>query len=158
MKLEKTFGEQGTLSQDCQRVSQRSRGRWICRRKPSTSNVRRVCRVKETSRAKSIRRNEEQQDCDRVEQHSSVRDPGAQAQSKQKCTGDQQSMSPTVSTKTVKTKEAKDFSKSETEMLDVMDTLQHAISIIEKELAKSPTSCKRKSTHGTRTMPRWRSS
>ena len=47
-------------------------------------------------------------------------------------------MSPTVSTKTVKTKEAKDFSKSEAEMLDVVDTLQHAISIIEKEMAKNP--------------------
>ena len=47
-------------------------------------NVRRVCRVKETSRAKSIRRNEEQQDYDGVEQHSSVQDLGAQAQSKQR--------------------------------------------------------------------------
>ena len=32
----------------------------------------------------------EQQDCDSVEQHSSVQDPGAQAQSKQKRTRDQQ--------------------------------------------------------------------
>ena len=35
----------------------------------------------------------------------------------------------TRSTKTVKTKEANNFSKSEVEMVDVMDTLQHAISI-----------------------------
>ena len=48
-------------------------------------------------------------------------------------------MSPAVSTKTVKTKEAKDFNKSETEMVDVMDTLQHAISIIEMEIAKNLT-------------------
>ena len=49
-------------------------------------------------------------------------------------------MSPTVSTKTVKTKKgAKEFSKSETEWVDVMDTLQHAISIIEKETAKNHT-------------------
>ena len=49
-------------------------------------------------------------------------------------------MSPTVSTKTVKTKKgAKEFSKSETEWVDVMDTLQHAISIIEKEIAKNHT-------------------
>ena len=40
--------------------------------------------------------------------------------------------------KTVKTKEAKDYSKSETEMVDVMDTLQRTISIVEKEMAKKP--------------------
>ena len=40
---------------------------------------------------------------------------------------------------TVKTRAAKDFSKSETEMVDVMDTLQHAISIA-KDLAKNFTS------------------
>ena len=40
--------------------------------------------------------------------------------------------------KTAKIKEAKDFSKSEAEMVDVMDTLQHGISIIEKEMAKNP--------------------
>ena len=44
-----------------------------------------------------------------------------------------------VSTKTVKTKEAKNFSKSEDEMVDVMDTLQRAISIIKKETPKNPT-------------------
>ena len=42
-------------------------------------------------------------------------------------------------TKTVKTKEAKDYSKSEAEMVDVMDTLQHVISIIEKEMARNLT-------------------
>ena len=44
-----------------------------------------------------------------------------------------------VKPKTAKTKEAKDYSKSEAEMVDVMDTLQHAISIIEKEMAKNLT-------------------
>ena len=48
-------------------------------------------------------------------------------------------MSPTVSAKTVKIKEAKDFSKSEAEMVDVMDTFQCAISNVEKELAKNFT-------------------
>ena len=38
--------------------------------------------------------------------------------------------------KTVKTKEAKNFSKSEAELVDVMDTLQRTISIVEKEMAK----------------------
>ena len=38
---------------------------------------------------------------------------------------------------TVRTKEAKNFSKSEFELVDVMDKLQHAISIIEKEIAKN---------------------
>ena len=36
----------------------------------------------------------------------------------------------------MKTKEAKNFSKSEAELVNVMDTLQHVISIIEKEKAK----------------------
>ena len=35
-------------------------------------------------------------------------------------------------------KSAKEFSKSEAGWVDVMDTLQHAISIIEKEVAKNP--------------------
>ena len=41
--------------------------------------------------------------------------------------------------KTAKTKEAKDFSKSEAELVDVTDTLQHGISNVEKEMAKNPT-------------------
>ena len=44
-----------------------------------------------------------------------------------------------ISPKAAKTKEAKDYSNSEAEMADVMDTLQNAISIIEKEMAKNPT-------------------
>ena len=69
--------------QDCQRSSQRSRRQWRCKRKPNTAEV------KKTRRA-TFRRNEDQQGWDSVEQHSSVQDPGAQAQSKQKCTRDQQ--------------------------------------------------------------------
>ena len=38
----------------------------------------------------------------------------------------------------VKTMEAKDFSKSEAEMVDVKDTLQHVISNVELEIAKNP--------------------
>ena len=40
--------------------------------------------------------------------------------------------------KAVRAKEAKDFSKSEAEMVDVVDTLQRAISIIQKEMTKNP--------------------
>ena len=40
--------------------------------------------------------------------------------------------------KTAKIKEAKDCNKSEAELVDVMDTFQHGISIIEKEMAKKP--------------------
>ena len=39
----------------------------------------------------------------------------------------------------MKTKEAKNFGKSEAEMVDVMDTFQHVIPIIEKEMAKNLT-------------------
>ena len=41
--------------------------------------------------------------------------------------------------KTAKTKEAKDFSKSEAELVDVMDKFQRTISIIEKETGKNLT-------------------
>ena len=41
--------------------------------------------------------------------------------------------------KTANTKEAKDFSKSEAELVDDTDTLQHGISNIENEMAKNPT-------------------
>ena len=40
--------------------------------------------------------------------------------------------------KTAKIKEAKDFNKSEAELVDVMDKFEHGISIIEKEMAKNP--------------------
>ena len=62
-------------------------------------------------------------------------------------------MSPTVSAKTVKIKEAKDFSKSEAEMVDVMDTFQRAISNVEKEMAKNFTFLQKEID-----TPRWRSS
>ena len=39
----------------------------------------------------------------------------------------------------MKIKEAKDFSKSEAEMVDVMDTLQRAISNVEKDMTKNLT-------------------
>ena len=39
----------------------------------------------------------------------------------------------------MRTKEAKDFSKSEAEPVDVMDALQRTISRIKKEMAKNPT-------------------
>ena len=39
---------------------------------------------------------------------------------------------------TVRDKSAKDFSKSEAELVGVADTFQRAISIIEKEMAKEP--------------------
>ena len=66
--------------------------------------------MKETSRAKSIRRNEEQPDWDSVEQQSSVQDLGAHAQPKQKRTRDQQAYlrQEINELKTVKTKEAKE--------------------------------------------------
>ena len=38
----------------------------------------------------------------------------------------------------MRTREAKDFSKIETELVNVVDTLQHAISVNEKEMTKNP--------------------
>ena len=104
MTLEQTFDERDTLNQAVARIVNetakawsiarfersthppRSSRQWRCRRKPSDANVRRSCRVKETSRAKSFFARGKQQDCDCVEQQSSAQDPGAYSQSKQKLT------------------------------------------------------------------------
>ena len=74
---------QSGCCQVCHRSSQWSRRQWRCRRKPNTAEV------TETRRTKSSW-HEKQPDCDSVEQHPSVQNPGAQAQSKQKRTRDQQ--------------------------------------------------------------------
>ena len=49
------------------------------------------------------------------------------------------SISPTVSTKILKTKEAKNFRKSETEMVISWTTRQRTISIIKKDISKNFT-------------------
>ena len=74
---------QSGCCQDCQRSSQRSRRQWRCRRKPNTAEVTEIRRTKPIW-------HEKQRDCDSVEQHPSVQNPGAQAQPKQKRTRDQQ--------------------------------------------------------------------
>ena len=75
--LEKTFEERDTLNQAVVRIVKgtarawsiqneireiisppRSSKQWRCRRKPNTANVRRSCRVKQTSRAKSVKHEE----------------------------------------------------------------------------------------------------
>ena len=93
--------------------------------------------MKETSRAKTTWRDEDPQDWDSIEQQLSVQDPGTHAQPKQNRTRDQQ---------------AKDCENQRSErhqqmrscgMVHVMDTLQHAISIIEKEVAKNLTFLKK---------------
>ena len=75
--LEKTFEERDTLNQAVVRIVNgtarawsiqyeikeiisppRSSKQWRCRRKPNTANVRRSCRVKQTSRAKSVKHEE----------------------------------------------------------------------------------------------------
>ena len=45
--------------------------------------------------------------------------------------------------KTAKIKEAKDFNKSEAKLIDVMDTFQHGISIMVKEMARTLYACKK---------------
>ena len=58
-----------------------------------------------------------------------------------------------VTTKTLKhtKKRAKEFSKSEAELLDVKDTFQYEISITEKEIAKNLAFLQKEKTQGTRT-------
>ena len=49
--------------------------------------------------------------------------------------------------KTAKIKEAKDFNKSEAKLIDVMDTFQHGISIMVKEMAKNPICMQKGNRH-----------
>ena len=51
--------------------------------------------------------------------------------------------------KTVKTEEAKNFSKSEAEMIDVIDTLQRLISIIDRRWPRTQLSFRRELTRNT---------
>ena len=93
--------------------------------------MRRACKKsRKTSRVNQSEATKIAQDWDSVKQQVSLQNPGAHGQQKLKSTRDQQ--------RPRKPKEAKNFSKSEAELVDVMDTLQHAISIIEKEIAKNP--------------------
>jgi len=50
---------------------------------------------------------------------------------------------------TVRTKEAADFAKNEAELMDVIDTLERAISIISKEMAKNPAALAQIDTSST---------
>ena len=54
--------------------------------------------------------------------------------------------------KTVRTKEAKDFSNSEIEQGDVMDTLPRVISTIEKEMIKNPVSEQKDTEHSVNSV------
>ena len=129
MKMEKTFGEQGTLSQAVVKIvneaARDQEGSGDARRKPNTAEE------KETSRAKSILHEESNQIATVLNSIHQLKIQEAEAHKRST------SMSPTVSTQTVKIKEARDFSKSEAEMVDVMDTLQRAIPYVEKEMAKN---------------------
>ena len=132
----------------------RSRRQWRCRRKPKIANVRRSCRSEgdqQSNKIATVMNNIRQF---KITAHRLSRSRSAQEINKHVSDDVRAENKP----KTAKTKEAKDFNKSEAELVDVMDTFQHGISIIEKEMAKNPYSCKRESTHGTRTTPRLRSS
>ena len=87
MKLEKTFGEQGTLSQAVVRIVNEAatdqEGSW------DVGEAERHRSERDQQSEISLARGK-QPDRDSVEQHPSVQDPGAQARQKQKRTRDQQ--------------------------------------------------------------------
>ena len=116
--LQRARYSQSGCCQVCHRSSQWSIRQWKCRRKPNTAEV------TVTRRTKSIW-HEKQPDCDSVEQHpssSKSRHTGSiEAEAHKRST----SMSQTVSASIPKCDfEAKDFSKSEVELVDVLGTLQ----------------------------------
>ena len=112
----------------------RSRRQWRCRRKPNTANVRRSCRSEgdqQSNKIATVMNNIHQF---KIPAHRLNRSRSAQEINKHVSDDVRAENKP----KTAKTKEAKDFNKSEAELVDVMDTFQHRISIIEKEMAKNP--------------------
>ena len=142
--LQRSRFSQSGCCQDCQRSSQRSRKQWRCKRKPNTAEV------TDTRRTKSIW-HEKQPDCNSVEQHPSVQNPGTQAQSKQKCTREiNKHVSDGVYMHPVENKcdvEAKDFSKFEGGFPDVKDTLQRSLQSLRKRYPSTLHSCRKKSAH-----------
>ena len=128
--LEETFEQQDTLSQGVVRIvneaarDQESNGDASGSQTPWSEGD----QQSEISQARG-----EQHDCDSgsaQEINKHVSDGVNKHPTENKCD---------LKPKPVKTKEAKDHSKSETEMVDVMDTLQRTISIIEMEIAKNHT-------------------
>ena len=107
----------------------RSRRQWRCRRKPNTANVRRSCRSEgdqQNNKIATVSSRSRRTGSIEAEAHREINkhvSDDVRAENKPK---------------TAKIKEAKDFNKSEAELVDAMDTFQHGISIIEKEMAKNP--------------------
>ena len=106
----------------------RSSKQW--RRKPSKSNVRGACRV---------RRPAEQNHFDATESDKIATVLNSIHQLKIPAHMLNRRSAHKRSTETAKTKEAKNFIKSEAQLVDVMDTLQRVISVIEKEMANNLT-------------------
>ena len=107
----------------------RSRRQWGCRPKPNTPNVRRSCRSEgdqQSNKIATVMNNIHQF---KIPAHRLNRSRSAQEINKHVSDDVRAENKP----KTAKTKEAKDFNKSEAELVDVMDTFQHGISIIGKE-------------------------
>ena len=122
----------------------RSRRQWRRRRKPKAANVRRSCRVKETSRAKTIWHEESNQIGTALHNIHQIKIPAHRLNRRRSAQEINKYVSDDVRAEnkpnTAKTKEAEDFSKSEAVLVGVTDTLQHWISNIEKEkMAKNPT-------------------
>ena len=98
--------------------------------------------MKEPSKAKTIEHEESNQRLRQRVLYSSVQIPAHKLNRSRSAQEINKKVSDDVRAenkpKTAKTKAAKDFNKSEADMIDVMDTLQRVISIIEKEIAKNP--------------------
>ena len=112
----------------------RSRRQWICRLKPNTANVWRFCRSEGDQRGGGVATVMNNIHQFKIPAHRLNRSRSAQEINKHVSDDVRAENKP----KTAKTKEAKDFNTSEAELVDVMDTLQHGISIIENEMAKNP--------------------
>ena len=124
MKLEKTIRVQGTLSHAVVRIVNEAARDQEGNGDASGSRTHQKCwRPAERNQFGTKRAT-----CDSVEQHSSVQDPGAHVQLKQKRTHEINKHVPNGLYKhPVENKcdfGAKDFSKSKAELVDVKDTLQ----------------------------------
>ena len=117
-----------------------------CRRKPNAPNVVKSCRVKETSRAKSVWSKEGHKMATVLSSNHQLKIPGHIPNRNQKMSRARNQSFNKVKIRLSeinkeclrryqrrpwKPEGAKEFNKSEAEMIDVMDTFQHVISIIE---------------------------
>ena len=137
-----------------QHHSQRASGEKQKGRSPGTRTARRTSTIwRKSEELKSIINSRHKSKANGRREEQSQQQATKEAATKPKTRQeDDAEHSKSTAAKTTRTKEAKDFSKSEVKQGDVTDTLQHAISIIEKETIKNLVSERKDTEHSVLMM------